>query len=133
MTRIKLITPILVILICSFNTHSQTGRLRVPEYVECPRDQVSSWQGRVITYHRSNSMISLVIDTDANTTEKIKIHYTKLEQLFKQLYLRGQPFKATDWPTIEQSKSIIRDNTLVTVWFCQNKQYLSLINWQSAS
>ncbi|WP_298772183.1 hypothetical protein [uncultured Shewanella sp.] len=132
MSRVQGITFILIIFICSFKTYPQTERLSVPEYVDCPRDWVSSWQGRVITYHRSNNMMSFVIDTDADTIEKVEIHFTKLDQLVKQLYFNDQPFKMTDWAIIEQSKRVIRDNILVTVWFCQNSSYLSRINWRSA-
>lgn len=98
-------------------------RLALPPAITCPRDQVTSYTGRVVSYRRTADALVLAIRTDWDTTEGVRLAPIRLEQL----RLGGAPF--ADWARIEASPGHPRPDLRATAWVCDDGRP-PLIDWQ---
>ncbi|MCG9747598.1 hypothetical protein [Shewanella sp. Isolate8] len=100
-------------------------RLRAPDFVPCGRDQLTSWQGEVFNYHRSETQLAFGIRTVDGTLEHLDIAY-RLEQM----RLNGGLFTLPDWKRLELSPGVLRPSVRVRVWRCDNAGAISfMIDW----
>lgn len=103
-------------------------RLRPPESIRCPRDHLTSFTGRVLSYDRSAGRISIGMRTDENTSEEFSLSYAKREDPTKWFLLRGQPFPRGDWAVIESAAGRLWPQTRATIWVCDDGSN-PIIDW----
>lgn len=94
-------------------------RLRPPASLKCSRDHLTSYQGRVLDYKRSENQIAIRIRTDEETTETFTLKW-RGEKPEKWLLLRGEEFKPTDWKMIESAPGRLIDGMRIIIWVCDD-------------
>ncbi|MCG9722093.1 hypothetical protein [Shewanella sp. Isolate7] len=111
--------------LCLWMSPALAERLRAPDFVPCERNQLTSWQGEVFNYHRSETQIAFGIRTVDGTLERLDIAY-RLEQM----RLNGGLFTLPDWKRLELSPGALRPSVRVRVWRCDNAGAISfMIDW----
>ena len=101
------------------------SRLAPPVAVSCPRDRLTSYTGRVVSYRHTAVALELVIKTDWDTTERVRLAPLRLEHLL----MRGAPFAAADWARIESSPNRAGPELRATAWVCDDRRP-PVIDWQ---
>ncbi len=96
------------------------GRLRPPEVVACPRDHLTVYAGRVLTYDRGPRSLSVRIRTDWDTTEEVRLAVPAGGTLASRCLLDGAPFGDDDWATIEASPGRLRPGMRAAAWVCDD-------------
>ncbi|QSX37957.1 hypothetical protein [Shewanella sedimentimangrovi] len=108
---------------------AQQGRLRVPEFVPCDPNLLTSWTGTVTRYQHQGQSLSLTLATDAETTESVNLQGDAHHDLLAQLFLEGRPFSTDDWPKIESAPGALREGMRLTAWVCADAP--TLLDWQN--
>ena len=101
------------------------SRLAPPAAVTCPRDHLTSYTGRVVSYRRTTEALVLTIRTDWDTTENVRLAPPRLDHL----RVGGAPFAAADWARIEPSPGHVRPDLRATAWVCDDGRP-PVIDWQ---
>ncbi|ASJ95796.1 hypothetical protein [Shewanella marisflavi] len=102
-------------------------RLRAPDFVPCDRNHLTSWQGEVFNYHRSETQIDFGIRTLDGTIERLNIAYQ-----LEQMRLNGGLFTRPDWKTLELSPGVLKPSVAVRVWRCEQAGVVSyMIDWRN--
>lgn len=100
---------------------SASGRRpRIPDRVTCPRNNLTSFTGRVLSFSRTHVRTVIRMRTDEDTTEKFTLHHPKSNDTKKWFLLRGKPFERSDWAVIESARNRLRPNMRATVWVCDD-------------
>src|SRR5262245_23859822 len=84
------------------------GRVRPPESVTCPRDNLTVFTGRVTGMTRLADAASLTIATDWQTTERVVVRHPDSRDPDASFLMAGKPFVKADWETIAP-KGTLRD------------------------
>ncbi|QSX30743.1 hypothetical protein [Shewanella cyperi] len=108
---------------------AQTGRLRVPEFVTCDPNLLTSWTGTVTRYQHRGQSLSLTLATDADTTESVNLQGDAHHDLLAQLFLEGRPFNTDDWPKIESAPGVLREGMRLTAWVCADAPII--LDWHT--
>jgi len=95
-------------------------RLRPPDRVTCPRNNLTSFSGRVLSFYRSTGRTILRMRTDEATTERFTLKHPKSDDPSKWFLLRGEPFKQSDWALIESARNRLQPNMRAIVWVCDD-------------
>jgi hypothetical protein len=104
-------------------------RIRPPDTLNCSRNDLTSFTGRVLSYSRGNSRLSLRMRTDEQTTESFTLSYRQKDGPSRWFLLRAEPFKADDWKLIETRRGRLRGGMRATVWVCSTNRR-PVIDWQ---
>ncbi len=107
---------------------SRIGRLRPPDSITCPDNNLTSFTGRILAYHRTPGRVLIRMRTDEETTESFTLRFQKTEDLAKQFLLHGELFKQSDWILIERGRGRIRPKMRATVWACDDGS--KTIDWR---
>src|SRR5262245_8133355 len=99
------------------------SRSAPPAAVGCPRDRLTSYTGRIVSYRRTPAALSLSIRTDWDTTERVRLAPPTLDRL----RVAGKPFSTKDWAQVEASGKP-RPGLRATAWICDEGP--PLIDWQ---
>jgi len=107
------------------------GRLATPGNLRCPRDNTTSFTGRVLAYSRARGRVFIRVRTDEQTTEQFTLSYGRRGDPASLFRLRGEPFGSGDWRKIETRAGRLRRGVRATVWGCYKGDRLTaeLINW----
>jgi hypothetical protein len=119
-------TPVLLAVVLAGLPEHAASRSAPPAAVGCPRDRLTSYTGRVVSYRRSTAVLSLSIRTDWNTTERVRLAPPALNRM----RLAGMPFTTEDWTRLEMSPDEPRPGLRATAWVCDDGP--PLIDWQPA-
>ncbi len=95
------------------------GRQRPPRTVECPRNHLTSYTGRLTSYNRSEEQLQFRIRTDWDTDEEFTLRFAKGEDPTGRFLLRSDTFQPGDWRAIESAKGRLRPGVRATVWECK--------------
>jgi hypothetical protein len=98
-------------------SQDRDGRLAPPARLDCPRDNTTSFTGRVLSYSRGAGRVRLRLRTDEETTEQFTLAYGKSDPR-RFFLLRGERFETADWRKIETRAGRLRPGMRVTVWAC---------------
>lgn len=93
-------------------------RQRPPQAIQCQRDHLTSYTGKVVRYSRAETRLRIDIRTDWDTAEQFTIHLGKGEDAAGRFLLRSGAFQPRDWDVIESSKGRLRPGMRATVWEC---------------
>ncbi len=104
-------------------------RVRPPSELECPRNQLTLYGGRVQRYHRGRGQTSITIHTDWDTTETVTLRHTGRPDASRWFLLQGEAFKPGDWPRIESSPGRLRAGMRAAAWVCDDGRNAT-IDWQ---
>jgi len=107
---------------------SRGGRLAPPAAVSCDRNQLTSYAGKVKSYKRQRGKTVLVIDTSADTTERVTLLHKGTDDPSRFYLIAGTPFTSRDWSRIERSKGQLHPNMSAVAWVCTNGT--SIIDWR---
>ena len=95
------------------------GRIRPPEGVTCPRNELTVYAGRVTSLLRQKGATSVTIATDSQTTERVTIRHPEAADPDAWLLFKGKPFTPADWNAIAP-KSTLRDGVRANAWVCRD-------------
>jgi hypothetical protein len=94
------------------------GRLATPPSLRCPRDDTTSFTGRVLLYRRTPGRVLIRVRTDEETTEQFTLTHPKRGDAARLFLIDGQPFTKGDWKRIEARAGRLRPDMRATVWAC---------------
>ena len=95
------------------------GRMRPPESVTCPRNDLTVYAGRVTALERQKGETSLTIATDSKTTERVTIRHPDSADPDASFLLKTKPFTKADWDTIAP-KGKVREGLRANAWVCRD-------------
>jgi hypothetical protein len=95
------------------------GRQRPPRAVECPRDHLTSYTGKLTSYNRSRGQLQIRIRTDWDTDEEFTLRFAEGESPTSRFLLRSNTFQSGDWKAIESTQGRLRPGVRATVWECK--------------
>jgi rhodanese-related sulfurtransferase len=99
------------------------GRLAVPPFVTCGRNDVTAYSGEVISYKRSTGSTVLRIRTDAGTTEQVTV-----KQPPDSYFVMGSKFSTADWKRIEVKKGKLQPHMRAIAWVCRGGA--TFVDWR---
>ena len=105
------------------------ARSRPPAQADCPRDHLTSYDGRVLRYSRRSDHTDLQIRTDWDTTESVRIRHPGQRDASPWFLLAGQPFGPDDRARIEASRDRLRPGWRVVAWVCDDGRN-PMVDWQ---
>lgn len=110
------------------------GRLATPSSLRCPRDNTTSFTGRVLAYRRTPGRVFIRVRTDEETTEEFTLTHPKRGDAGALFHINGEPFKSGDWRRVEARAGRLRPNMRATVWACYEGDDLKAerIDWRPA-
>ena len=104
-------------------------RLRPPEHLQCERNHLTAFQGRVLSFRRDVDRTVIRLRADEATTEQFILRYPEGSDLTQWFLLRGKPFRPEDWGQIESDKHSLRAKMRAIVWVCDDGTH-PVIDWQ---
>ena len=104
------------------------GRLAPPAHIRCDVNDVTVYNGRVISYSRTTGKTKLTIRTDYDTTETVVLTHPKTDDPSKWFFVFGNAFLAKDWQRIEKKKGTLLPNMRANAWVCTDGK--AIIDWR---
>lgn len=105
------------------------GRVQPPADLECPRDRLTLYGGRVLHYQRGPGRTTIRIRTDWATTETVTIAHPGSSDPSRWFLIERQPFTAADWARIEQRPGQLRAGQRAAAWVCDDGRN-PVVDWQ---
>ena len=96
------------------------GRVRPPQNVGCDRNDLTVYQGKVRQYTRSRTQVSLTIDTDEKTVERITLKLDAGRTAESRFLWEGEHFQAAHWKELESAPGKLKTGITVNAWVCAN-------------
>ncbi|HWS73197.1 MAG TPA: rhodanese-like domain-containing protein, partial [Thermoanaerobaculia bacterium] len=109
-------------------TVADRGRMMPPPQIRCERNDVTVYNGRVLSYSRKLGKTTLRIRTDSDTTERVTLTHPKSSDPSRWFLVNGQPFRAADWKRIEQRKGVLRAGMRANAWVCTDGK--AIVDWR---
>jgi rhodanese-related sulfurtransferase len=106
------------------------GRLRPPPQIRCDRNDVTVYEGRVLSYRRGTGKTTLRMRTDSDTTENVVLRHPGSSDPSRWFLVNGQPFRAADWKRIERSRGVLRAGVRANAWVCSDGK--AIVDWRPA-
>src|SRR5262245_15333135 len=78
------------------NQRTAGQRIAPPSSLKCPRNNLTSYMGRVTAYQRNQTRIIIRVRTDEQTTENFTLKFTRNDDPTRLFLLRGEEFKQGD-------------------------------------
>ena len=103
-------------------------RLRPPGQLTCPRDQLTSYTGRVVSFSRAAGRTTLRIRTDWETTERVIVQHPGTRDPSPRFLIGGEPFTSGDWVHVEDAGGHLRQGLRATAWVCTDGSVL--VDWK---
>jgi hypothetical protein len=114
-----------------FPQEQPQGRVMPPSALKCDRNELTLYDGRVLSYHRRRGSTYLRIRTNFDTTEEVTIRHPATDDPSKFYLLGGQPFTKSDWRRIERKSKVLRPGMRANVWVCRDNPTIQpIVDWQ---
>ncbi len=127
--RVSLI--VFMILIVGEVSLAQEGRIMPPPQLKCDRNDLTSYDGRILAYRRRVGSTFLRIRTNFDTTEEVTIRHRRTDDPSKYYMLNGQRFMRSDWRRIEKRKGVLREGMHANIWVCRgNPSIQPVVDWR---
>ena len=104
-------------------------RIRPPEALNCSRDHLTAYTGKVTEYRRSGSEVRLRMATDDDTDERFAVRLAGGEEAGKWFLFQGEPFRPEHWKRIESRPGRLRAGMRATAWICEGSPN-PVIDWR---
>jgi len=123
---------VILLMVCTPSNAQRGGRLATPPSLKCPRDNITSFTGRVLAYRRTPGRVFIRVRTDEETTEEFTLTHPKRGDASSLFFIDGEPFKPADWKRVEARRGTLRPNMRATVWACYEGDDLKAerIDWR---
>lgn len=107
------------------------GRIMPPSELKCDRNELTSYDGRVLAYRRRRGSTFLRIRTNFDTTEEVTIRHPATDDPSKFYLINGKAFTRSDWRRIERRKGVLVNGMRANVWVCRdNPSIQPVVDWQ---
>jgi hypothetical protein len=107
---------------------AEDERLRPPAQLTCPRDQLTSYTGRVLSLKRATGRTTLRIRTEWETTERVIVQHSGTRDPSPRFLIGGEPFTNGDWMHIEDAGGHLRQGLQATAWVCTDGSVI--VDWK---
>lgn len=107
------------------------GRLAPPASVNCDRNKLTVYSGRVTKYSRKRGKTTITIATDWDTTETVTLRHAGSDDPSRDYVVLGTPFTPSDWNRIESKKGVLHPGLRANAWVCTGGR--TIIDWQPGS
>jgi hypothetical protein len=111
---------------------AQQARIAPPDRLDCPRDHLTVFTGRVRSMRRERDRTIIEIRTDWDTSERVTVIHPKTGDPSPWFLLNAAPFHADDWRRIESAPNQLRPAVRASAWVCADGRN-PVIQWDSPS
>ena len=108
------------------------GRVRPPDAVDCPRDRLTAYTGRVVRLTREADRTVLEFRTDWETSEQVIVAHRGAGGPAMWFRVRGEPFGPDGWKVIESLPGQLRPGVRATAWVCEDGRN-PIVDWNPAA
>ena len=113
------------------NSQERGGRIAPPSALKCDRNDLTLYDGRVLTYRRRKGSTYLRIRTNFDTTEVVTIRHPATDDPSEFFLLNGESFTRSDWRRIAKGKNVLRPGIRANVWVCRgNPAIQPVVDWR---
>ena len=111
--------------------HQDRGRIMPLPQLKCDRNDLTSYDGKVLTYRRRRGSTFLRIRTNFDTTEEVTIRHPRTDDPSEFYLLNGNAFMRSDWRHIEKKPKVLRRGMRANVWVCRgNPSIQPVVDWR---
>jgi hypothetical protein len=114
-TRLTLLT--LVTLISVSATAQRGERLAPPDALDCERENLTSFEGTLLSFESGSATHRIVLKTDWDSEESFDV--SQLPSGEPRYLLNGAPMTAGEWKTIIPDPTSPPDGLRLIVWVCE--------------
>jgi hypothetical protein len=133
----SLVSTILIALITltvvgdALSLNQGRGRVRPLPQLKCDRNDLTLYDGRVVSYRRRKGSTFLRIRTNFDTTEDVTIRHSGTDDPTEFYLLNGRAFEKRDWRRIEQREKVLRRGMRANAWVCRgNPSIQPVVDWR---
>jgi hypothetical protein len=112
------------------DSRQHNPRIAPPATLKCDRNQLTSYNGVVSEYSRTDESIAITISTDWDTVEEVTIEYSTDRSSNSYFLLNGQQFSAGDWEKVESGRGIPIAGLRAYAWICLDGISPTVIDWR---
>jgi hypothetical protein len=107
------------------------GRLMPPSSLKCDRNDLTVYDGKVLTYRRRKGSTYLRIRTNFDTTEAVTIRHPGTDDPSEFYLINAEPFTKSDWRRIERKTTVLKPGMRANVWVCRgNPAIQPVVDWR---
>jgi hypothetical protein len=107
------------------------GRLMPPAALECDRNNLTSYDGRILAYGRGRGCTFIRIRKNYDSTEEVTIHHPGTNDPSKFYLINAEPFGKGDWRRIERTRGVLKRGMRANVWVCEgNPSIQPVVDWR---
>lgn len=128
-----LLLGMLTVFVAGVAVHSQEsgGRIMPPSGLKCDRNDLTVYDGKVLTYRRRKGSTFLRMRTNFDTSEVVTLRHPGTDDPSEFYLLNGEPFTRSDWRRIEKRKNVLRPGMRANVWVCRgNPAIQPVVDWR---
>lgn len=103
-------------------------RVLPPTAVDCPRDRLTLYAGRVLVYRRTLGRTELRLRTEWDTTEAVVLSHPGSNDPSRWFLIERAPFTAADWARIETAPGRLRPGLRAAAWVCDDGR-APIVDW----
>jgi|GEM_PF-957268 len=109
----------------------QRGRIMPPSQLKCDRNDLTTYDGRVLAYRRRKGSTFLRMRTNFDTTEDVTIRHRGTNDSSEFYLINGEAFTKSDWRRIEKRAGVLRPGMRANVWVCRgNPSIQPVVDWR---
>ena len=129
MRKLSVLFVVLVVSVVSLA--QEGGRLMPPPQLKCDRNDLTSYDGRILAYRRRVGSTFLRIRTNFDTTEEVTIRHRGSDDPSRFYLINGEPFMKSDWRRIERRTRVLKSGMRANVWVCRgNPTIQPVVDWR---
>ena len=107
------------------------GRIMPPPQLQCDRNDLTSYDGRILAYRRRVGSTFLRIRTNFDTTEEVTIRHRASDDPSKFYLINGEAFTKSDWRRVEKRPRVLKSGMRANVWVCRgNPSIQPVVDWR---
>ena len=107
------------------------GRIAPSSGLKCDRNDLTLYDGRVLSHRRRMGSTFLRVRTNFDTTEEVTIRHPATDDPSEFYLLKGEAFTKSDWRLIEKRRNVLRPGMRANVWVCRdNPSVQPVVDWQ---
>ena len=108
------------------------GRIMPPSNLKCDRNNVTLYDGKVLTYRRRKGSTFLRVRTSFDTTESVTLRHPGTNDPSMFYLINGEPFTKNDWKRIEKGTKNLKAGMRANIWVCRdNPDIQPVIDWRT--
>jgi len=106
-------------------------RIAPPSILKCERNDLTLYDGMILTYRRRKGSTFLRIRTSFDTTEALTLRHPGTDDSSKFFLLNGKPFMQSDWRRIEKRTRVLQAGMHANIWVCRDNPAIQpVVDWR---